>query len=49
MNGNLERFGHARLHVDLEDLPAFTFAVNEGALLGNGFITVHVKIDLFSC
>jgi hypothetical protein len=49
MNGNLERFGHASLHVDLNHLPAFPFALNEGALLGNGLITVHVKIDLLSC
>ena len=48
MNGNLERFGHARLHVDLDDLSAFAFAFNEGALLRNGFITVHVKIYLFT-
>src|SRR5437762_237820 len=35
VNGNLERLGHPCLHVDLDDLPFFSFALNEGALLGN--------------
>jgi hypothetical protein len=48
MNRDLEGFGEASLHVDLDYLPSFSFAVNEGALLGNRFITVHVKIDLLS-
>jgi len=47
MNGDLEGFCHACLHVDLDYLPSFSFAVNKGALLGNRFLTVHVKIDLF--
>jgi hypothetical protein len=48
MDGDLEGFGHVRLHVDLDDLPSFSFSLNKGALLGNGFVTVHVKVYLFS-
>ena len=48
MNGNLERLGHACLYVNLDHLPSFPFSLNEGTLLWNGFVTVHVKVDLFS-
>lgn len=47
MNGDLEGFGHVCLHVDLDYLPPLSFSLNEGTLLGNRFVTVHVKIDLF--
>ena len=47
MNGNLERLGHACLHVDLDNLPSFPFSLNEGTLLWNGFVTAHVEIDIF--
>jgi hypothetical protein len=47
MNGDLEGFGHVCLHVDLDNLPSFSFSLNKGALLGNTLVTVHVKIDLF--
>jgi hypothetical protein len=47
MNRDLEGFGHASLHVDLDYLPSLSFSVNKRALFGNRFVTVHVKIDLF--
>jgi hypothetical protein len=47
MNGHLERFDHACLHVYLEYPSSFSSTLNKGARLGNGFVTVHVKIDLF--
>ena len=47
MDGDLEGFGHASLHFDLDHLPSFSFSLNKGTLLGNRFVTVHVKIDLF--
>jgi hypothetical protein len=47
VNGDLEGFSHAGLHVNLDHLPSFPFALNEGALFGNGFVTVHVQVDLF--
>jgi hypothetical protein len=48
MDGDLEGFGRVCLHVDLDNLPSFSFSLNKGALLGNGFVTVHVKVGLFS-
>jgi hypothetical protein len=47
MNGNLKWFCDAGFHVDLHDLPSFSFTVNKGALPGNGFLAVHIKVDLF--
>src|SRR6476660_3156502 len=38
MRGNLERLGHACLHVDLYHLPSFPFSLNEGTLCWNGFV-----------
>ena len=46
MDGDFEGFGHVSLHVNLDYLPSFSFSLNKGALLGNGLVTVHVKIDL---
>jgi hypothetical protein len=48
MNRDLEGLCHACLHDDLDYLPAFSLAVNHGALFWSRFVTVHVKIDLFS-
>jgi hypothetical protein len=48
MNGDLKGLGQVLLHVDLDYSPSFSFSLNEGALLGNGFVTVHVEVDLFS-
>jgi hypothetical protein len=48
MNGDLEGFCHACLHVDLDYLPSFSSAFNKGALLGNRFVTVYVEIALYS-
>ncbi len=47
MNLGLEGFAHARLDIDLDYLPPFSFTLNEGPLLGNGLIAVHVEVDLF--
>src|SRR6476646_5788394 len=33
---------------DLDYLPLLSFSLIEGALLGNGFVTVHISVDLFS-
>jgi hypothetical protein len=48
MDGDLKRFCHASLHVDLDYLPSFSLSLNKGALLGNRLVTVHVQIDFFS-
>jgi hypothetical protein len=47
MDGDLEGFGHAHLHVDLNYLPSSSVSLNKGALLGDRLVAVHVKIDLF--
>jgi hypothetical protein len=44
---DLEGFGRVCPHLDVDCLPSFSFSLNKGALLGNGFVTVHVKVDLF--
>src|SRR6266404_9672608 len=48
MNVSRERFGHTRLLVDLDYFPPFPFAFNKRALLGDGLVTVHIEVDLFS-
>ena len=48
MDWDLEGFSRVSLHLDPDNLPSFSFALNKGTLLGNRFVTVHVKIDLFS-
>jgi len=48
MNLSLEGFAYARLDVDLHYLPSFSFTLNEGPLLGDGLVAVHVEVDLFS-
>ena len=48
VNGDREGIFCTSLHADLDYLPALASAVNEGPLLGNRFVTVHVEIALFS-
>jgi len=48
MNLGLEGFAGARLDVDLDYLPSFSFTLNYGPLLRDGLIAVHVEVDLFS-
>ena len=47
MNLGLEGFADARLHVDLDYLPSFSLTLDNGALLGDGLVAVHVEVDLF--
>ena len=47
MDGDLEGFGRAHLHVDPDYLPSAGVSLDKGALVGNRFVAVHVKIDLF--
>jgi hypothetical protein len=48
VKGSLEGFANAHLRHDLDHLPPFAPALNNGALLGDGLIAVHVEVDLFS-
>jgi hypothetical protein len=48
MDARCEGFADARLDVDLDDLPSFPFAFNQGALLRDGLVAIHVEVDLFS-
>jgi hypothetical protein len=47
MDARLEGFADARLDVDLDYFPSFPFAFNKRTLLRDGFVTVHVEVDLF--
>jgi hypothetical protein len=47
MDARLEGFADARLDVNLDYLPSFPFAFNKRTLLRDGFVTVHVEVDLF--
>ena len=47
MDGGFEGLAYVCLHVDLHYLPSFSSTLNEGALLGDRLVTVHVKVDLF--
>jgi hypothetical protein len=47
MDARREGFADARLDVDLDHLPPFSFTLNYGALLRDGLIAVHVEVDLF--
>jgi hypothetical protein len=48
ISGDREGFFRTSFHVDLDYLPAFSSAVNKGALLGDRLVTIHVEIALFS-
>src|ERR1700730_13580494 len=48
MSGDCEGFCRTPFHAELDYLPSFSFALNEGALLGSRFVTIHVEIALFS-
>jgi len=48
VNGSPEGFADARFGDDFDYLPPFASTLNNGALLRNGLVTVHVEVDLFS-
>ena len=48
ISGDREGLFHDSLHVDLHYLPLLSSAVNKGASLGDRFVTIHVKISLFT-